>query len=114
MTFDLYVDDVRQSPSRWVLAKTFDDAIRSLKTGNVNHLSLDHDLGLGKTGMDIVKFMMNNKIYPNKITIHSKNPVGKQNMLVYLLRYGPYRRETQAFILVKDISLFQDIYKERR
>ena len=114
MSFNLYVDDIRSAPTGWVLARTIKESINYLKTGNVDCLSLDHDLGSKQTGMDIVNYCIDKQIFPNRIEIHSKNPVGKQNMIAMLLRYGPYRRRTLAPILTKDVSLWADLSRERR
>lgn len=40
----LYVDDLRQCPVGWELARSVSAAIRLLSTGHVEELSLDHDV----------------------------------------------------------------------
>ena len=83
----LFVDDIRNPPTKeWVVARTANDALKLLLSNNVEILSLDHDLGNGPTGYDILKeieilVFKNKYIAPKDIRIHSANPVGTQNML---------------------------------
>ena len=56
----VYLDDERTPPDGWVLVKTPAQAIALLETGEVSHLSLDHDLGDDEgigTGYDVVLWM---------------------------------------------------------
>jgi len=47
----------------------------------INVLSLDHDFGdIPVTGETIVKFLIQNKLYPSTILIHSLNIIGRLNM----------------------------------
>ena len=82
----LFVDDVRNSPdASWEIARTYKEAVEMLESGKVNVLSLDHDLGEDLTGYDIINWL-ERKIYheemeaPNKILVHSANPVGVNNI----------------------------------
>ena len=83
----LYLDDIRAAPDdSWVVARTAQDAIKWLKTLNVEVISLDHDLGAGQlTGYDVVKWIekevFTNKFVPPIILIHSMNNVGRANIL---------------------------------
>lgn len=80
----LWVDDERLPPNGWTWAKTYKEAIDFLNMGEVEVLSLDHDLGLGKTGYDVAKWIedmashggMERLIWK----IHSANPVGRANI----------------------------------
>lgn len=81
----VWLDDVRPMPSDFThWAKTADEAIALLKTGLVEEISLDHDLGLEKTGYTVALFIeesaYNGSLLPLKIKIHSQNPVGKEKM----------------------------------
>lgn len=83
----LWLDDVRPMPFGFdIHAKTEQDAIELLKTGNITHISFDHDLGNPEngTGYNVAKFI-EEKAYYGKIppltwTIHSANPVGRKNI----------------------------------
>lgn len=46
----LYVDDLRQPPEGWEVARTITDAIRILATGMVDEISLDHDIMIPEYG----------------------------------------------------------------
>lgn len=45
----LYLDDERPTPDGWQNVRTVEDAIELLKTGKVEEISLDNDLGIGYT-----------------------------------------------------------------
>jgi hypothetical protein len=97
---NLWLDDVRDPADYnrvgWVWAKTYDEAVASLSTGEVEELSLDHDLTPAQTnpadgtvkhdgekcGCDVVKWMIQNRqCWPKgRIHIHSQNPGGIQIM----------------------------------
>lgn len=106
----LWHDDVRPAPEGWVWARTNTEAKSLLLTGRVTEVSLDHDLGFhdvvipddpdelaevlilkgqsDQTGYDLVCWMIDNFLVPAKVTIHSWNPLGAQNMAARLNRYG--------------------------
>ncbi|WP_027093943.1 cyclic-phosphate processing receiver domain-containing protein [Cohnella thermotolerans] len=87
---DVFLDDTRPNPPGFKLARTAEEAIRYLRTKKVNVLSLDYDLSSSpKTGYDVVRFMVNNRIYPQLIVIHSANPYGRRRMLNLLLARKP-------------------------
>lgn len=44
MKIKLYVDDIREAPVGWHLARTITEAIRILDQQEVTHLSVDHDI----------------------------------------------------------------------
>ncbi|MGG3890298.1 cyclic-phosphate processing receiver domain-containing protein [Metabacillus fastidiosus] len=83
---NLYVDDLRDCPKGFTVARNFKDAIYLLENQKVNILSLDHDLGedengnLLPTGYDLVKYFCENGLRSNKIYIHTDNGVGRENM----------------------------------
>lgn len=103
----IYLDDIRTPPDGWTIVRTYAECIEALQTGNVDYLSLDHDLAeehyavstgytdhqpvfREPTGYDVCKWMVENDVWPKKaITLHSANPVGRQNMRQLLERYKP-------------------------
>lgn len=85
----LYLDDCREAPFGWDLIKTAEECIEVLKTGKVEALSLDHDLGEHKTGYEVVLWMVQNNVWPADIIIHTMNPVGRQDMLAMIERHAP-------------------------
>lgn len=89
----LYLDDVR-NPNRlygdnyFVWVKTYKEAIQLLKTGQVESISLDHDLGYtdpNHTGYDVACWIeaavRNSEIPLPEMYCHSWNPVGKDKIL---------------------------------
>jgi hypothetical protein len=72
----------------WV--KTYEEAIELLATGEVVVASLDHDLNMAQTmgldnrehtGYDVLVWMEQNDVWPEKVLVHSANPSGKMRML---------------------------------
>lgn len=75
------MDDYRNPPEGYVFVETIDECMNLLRNHDIEHLSLDHDL-LSRTrnGLMLVKMMINEKLFANRITIHSANSVGGKNM----------------------------------
>lgn len=99
----VYLDDIRTPPEGWTLVKTYEECVEALLTGEVEHLSLDHDLAdehyalllpdeefdysefKERTGYDVCKWMVENNVWPKtSITLHSANPPGRENMRVLI------------------------------
>lgn len=82
----VYLDDLRPTPAGWIRVYWPDEAIALLKTGNVTHISLDHDLGddVRGTGDDVVTWLQEqvflHNMTPPVITVHSDNASGIQKM----------------------------------
>jgi hypothetical protein len=53
----LWIDDERLPPDGYVWAKTYQDAIKHIDTGEVDLISFDHDLGGKKTGYDVATYI---------------------------------------------------------
>ncbi|EQB3101499.1 cyclic-phosphate processing receiver domain-containing protein [Clostridium botulinum] len=93
---NLYVDDLRDCPEEFIIARTVEKAIYYLENFHVDILSLDHDLGedaegnLLSTGYDLVKYICENGLKVNQIYLHTDNPVGRDNMYETLI--GARRR----------------------
>lgn len=83
---NVYVDDLRDCPEGFTIARTFEEAVALLEQHEVDILSLDHDLGedaegnLLPTGYDLVKYFCEHGLRANKIYLHTDNPVGRENM----------------------------------
>lgn len=77
----VFLDDYRKAPDGYVLVETIDECIDLLQNFDIEHLSLDHDL-LNKTrnGFMLVQKMIKEKLFANRITIHSANSVGGKAM----------------------------------
>lgn len=103
---NLYVDDLRDCPNGFEIARSMETAIQYFNNYKIDILSLDHDLGedssgnLLSTGYDLVKYMCENGLRANKIYLHTDNPVGRENMYHTLI--GAQKR---GFI-DKDIEIY--------
>jgi hypothetical protein len=88
---NVWLDDVREAPEGWVHVKTPEEAINLLRSGEVEEISLDHDLGLAtpeaeRTGYDVLAWLeeaVATDAWSFKlpvIRVHSANPVGWRRM----------------------------------
>jgi hypothetical protein len=73
----VFLDDERTAPVGWIRVTTAKNAIYLLKYGNVEIISLDHDLGTEDTGYDVILWIerkvAEDGMIPPKIKIHSAN-----------------------------------------
>ncbi|MDV0438639.1 cyclic-phosphate processing receiver domain-containing protein [Xanthomonas sacchari] len=75
----VFLDDERDTPDGWTRAYWPDDVIALLQTGEVEELSLDHDLGddARGTGYDVVLWIEEavalRSFVPPRIHVHSAN-----------------------------------------
>lgn len=83
----VYLDDERETPEGWKRVFWPEEAIALLKTGAVQELSLDHDLGDDEhgTGYDVVLWIeeaviVNGFIPPTVIKVHSSNASAREKM----------------------------------
>lgn len=83
---NLYLDDLRDCPEGFVIARTVEEAKEYFKNFEIGILSLDHDLGVdGKgnllpTGYDLVKYICEEGLRADVIACHTDNSVGRDNM----------------------------------
>jgi hypothetical protein len=103
VNYTMFLDDERV-PSDGLIAATdnlavcrnFDDAVATVeRLGLPEHICFDHDLGEGKTGHDLAKwlvdFAMGCPIPPViKYSIHSQNPIGAANIKGVIDGYNNY------------------------
>lgn len=99
--YRLFIDDLRDpASSSWKVARTSSEAIALLETcGCPYEISFDHDLGGNDTAMVVVKRLIEmdldteGKYIPEDFifSVHSANPVGKENILGLLQAYLKYR-----------------------
>jgi len=83
----VFLDDERSTPEGWVRAFWPDEVIDLLESGEVTHLSLDHDLGDDErgTGYDVVLWIEDavalRGFAPPILTVHSANSSARLKML---------------------------------
>lgn len=81
----LWVDDERVAPPGWKLARTADEAIRILVEGDVEEVSLDHDLGEEGNGYDVLLWI-EEKVFTDpaysapQLRIHTANISARKKM----------------------------------
>lgn len=103
----LWLDDQRKPPWGFDLwAKDYDEAIALLSAhkGELEHVSLDHDLCLDdqardtkdrsrfkeRTGYDVALYMVEHGLWPTtSIHVHTLNGTGGQDMMTLLERHAP-------------------------
>lgn len=91
----VFLDDIRNCPRDWVRVTRPSDVILLIKTGKVEIISLDHDLGANQnfqldeynpdeTGYDVLHWIeqavVNDGLIPPKILIHTSNPPARKRM----------------------------------
>lgn len=82
----IYLDDERETPHGWTRVFWPDEAIALLKSENVTHVSLDHDLGDDErgTGYDVLLWIEEQVIVhgysPPVISVHSANSSARDKM----------------------------------
>ena len=86
MTLRVFLDDERPTPEGWTRVYWPYEAIKLLESGQVDELSLDHDLGDDErgTGYDVILWMEEavalRGFKPPKIVVHSANPAARERM----------------------------------
>lgn len=82
----VFLDDERKTPEGWIRVFWPEDAIKHLQTGQVEEISLDHDLGDDKhgTGYDVILWIeeavAEGRLKAPRITVHSANPPARKRM----------------------------------
>ena len=94
MRVKVWLDDFRPAPAGWIRTYWPEEVIELLKTGDVEEISLDHDLGdhfgrppgvdKERTGYDVLVWMeeavLTEGFTPPTINIHTANPVAEKRM----------------------------------
>ena len=110
----VWLDDEswRDPSSGWTIVRTADEAIVLLAAGGVEMISLDHDLcdiryepyPREVTGMDVVRWMVENKVFPRVVNVHSFNPDGAKHMVADLLVAAPEEVEIRRWQFDKNVA----------
>ena len=85
----LFLDDIRREPEGYVLVRSFEDCIFELGTKAYDTVSLDYALGERFTGLDVLKWMVRNQKFPQKLNIHSTHAYGRAEMACYIRMHFP-------------------------
>jgi hypothetical protein len=96
----VWVDDRREPPPGWVWVKTPAETIALLDSGEVDELSLDHDLGLWdddgreQTGYDVLLWIEEQVVLhgyrPPALAVHSANSAARERMERAIKSIGRY------------------------
>ena len=81
----LYLDDLRVTPEDFDRVYNYADFVEYItQNGLPDFISFDHDLGEDESGYDCAKYLVEYCIEHNlplpKFSVHSQNPVGKENI----------------------------------
>jgi hypothetical protein len=101
--YRMFLDDERFPPddgNEWVIARSFDEAMEIMEErGCPTFISFDHDLGAGRSGHDLAKWMIDNDHYDIMYIpegfgfyVHSQNPIGAENIRVDMDNYLHYKK----------------------
>lgn len=111
MEWKLFLDDIREIDSvlliydidKYKIARSYDEATKlMIEFGCPIFVSFDHDLGWNpRTGKDVANWMvsrdmmMDGKFIPKNFDfqVHSANPIGSENIKVYLNNYLAVRKK---------------------
>ena len=102
MSYALFIDDERFPPADgrdWVIARTSNEALEVVdRNGWPDYVSFDHDLGGDDTSMAVIhgaidRLLVTEAPLPFEWTVHSQNPIGRDNIAALL---GSYERSYPA------------------
>jgi hypothetical protein len=96
---ELLIDDVRDLGCD-LIARNYGAGVKVLLNMPIDFLYLDHDLGPGKTGYDVLNFIFRPdiRIFPKVIFLVTMNPVGRDNMKRALEANGYIAKGNQKFV----------------
>jgi len=108
---NIFLDDCRhpedvygeEDERNWIICRNpfeFKDVLRNENLDKQElFVSFDHDLGedendkLTETGMDCAKWLVEQNIVPVDYNVHSANPVGAENIRVYIKNWIEFNRD---------------------
>lgn len=82
----IWLDDIRPAPEGWVWCRTYEKFVWYLDEFwcEVELVSLDHDLGQGRTGYDAMCYIERRVLVHGlplmEVRFHTANPVGRMRM----------------------------------
>lgn len=82
-----WIDDERDAPDdSWSVSRTSREAIKRIGiaahySARLEEVSLDHDLGGDDTGFIVLDWIVEHKVWPEELTIHTSNRPARERML---------------------------------
>lgn len=115
MAWKLFIDDIRDPiDNTWSIARSSNEAKSLvLMYGIPTEISFDHDLGGDDTAFDFIYWMENEIVFDGrkfpdnfKFSVHSSNPVGKENIekeMNFFIQYMKYDyvRKTNSKVCIE-------------
>lgn len=92
----IWLDDERPMPEGYDQhCRNAESAIEAIKSGIVDEISLDHDLGNDVlNGYDVAKFIEKETLLGNlnyiRCKVHTQNPIGRKNIVCALQNVARY------------------------
>lgn len=116
----IFVDDERIAPNGWITVFDGDSLVYLLGTHyedkRLGTLSLDHDLGHGLDGYETIKKIARDNLKVlscfDRIMVHSSNPVGRKNILSYLLNLQANGLISKKVLIDRHHYSYQKVWDE--
>ena len=93
----IILDDWRPFPenSMYHCVRTYSDCVLLLRNySKISYISLDYDLEEDQTGLDVMKYLMENGNVVEHLNIHSAHPDGIVKMQEFAVKYFPRAKLT--------------------
>ena len=99
---NIYLDDERTPRGNGfdIVVRTYEEFCELIDSIDyIKHVSFDHDLGTEKTGMDCLRYMveqdMDREVFDKDFLFndHTANPCGRDNMCSYIKSYLKFIKE---------------------
>ena len=90
----IYIDDIRAAPPGWTVVRNsrvaliMIDGLRQQQI-KIDAISFDHDLGGDDTTRPVMYYLCEHDYWPERVYVHSANPVGIEYLEGMVLRYAP-------------------------
>lgn len=115
MSYKMFLDDERHPIiDDYIIVRSFEEATKHIAiNGLPEFITFDHDLGIGKNGFDVAKWIidycLDNGIYKlPEWHVHSQNPVGAKNIRDILMsaeKHLEYEKEAKEFMSNKAVKV---------
>jgi CheY-like chemotaxis protein len=94
----ILIDDIRNLGCD-VTCRTGEDGLRAIfaKPNKFDVLCIDHDLGEGMNGYEVIQELARHAVLPPRVQIVSSNPVGVQNIANVLKDEGYVTKDGRNF-----------------
>jgi len=119
MKYKLFLDDERYPvDDTSVVVRSYQEACQYVENyGTPSHVDFDHDLGGGPTGYDFAKWLIERALdgrgFPLTYSVHSQNPVGKQNIIGVMENYRNPKMSLTATVETDDMEITFEAEFER-